>query len=908
MSRLIFSTKNELKRTFVITDLEQDLSRLIFDLESLGCDVSRIRVQDNTALQDALYSIDQADLLVLFCSGRYEDENYQRCLETVKNLFPGTSIILVSQSFSIRHRLIASRLGITTHLLFPYDRFQLQRALQAVDEQEEKQIYKLLLVDNHPQTAEHLLGFMRDEGFELDVLTDPYLLYENLQRYDCDLLFLRLQGEQFCCQYMNVIKEIEAIKGVSIIVLSDKASCENEEDCLSTHADACLSLPYDPQAMVRQARIYAQRSQMAKRNIRRFNAHYYERERERNVLDFHALVSATDRYGRITYVNDNFCQTSGYSSHELLGNNHRLIKSGLHDEAFYQDMWRTISSGGVWKGEICNKRKDGSLYWVDSTIAAFLNEQGEVYQYFSIRKDISNRILAEKQLHQTIDILERTNEAARIGFWEYSLKDNQLLWSKVTRLIHGVPEDYQPTVEEAINFYRPGNNQERIKSLFNQVMTKHIPYDTELVITNASGEEVWVRTIGIPDMTEGVCTRVYGLFQDITDKKHMLLSLVHAKEAAETANIAKSQFLSQMSHELRTPLNAILGFSQILQESTNLNEDEQNDVSEIYKAGTHLLTLINEVLDLSAVESGQLNFSFEPVSIQEVVEDCCQLLAPLTLKRQISMECEIDGAQLVKVDRGRLKQILLNLLSNALKYNRDQGRVRVTAEPIDGDMIRICVEDTGIGLSEAQLAQLFKPFNRLGKEKEGVEGTGIGLALSKSLTELMGGKISAESQPGKGSRFWLDFPKAYMQGEIRQLQSEIGQDLRGSVSASESASKTILYVEDNPANLKLVAHILSSRETINLLSALSPQAAIEMAFGQPVDLVLMDLNLPEMSGFDLMALLKREPQFKEVPFVAISADATKAVRQKAIDTGFVEYLSKPIDIKRFNRLIDGLLT
>ena len=907
MSRLIFSTQNELKRTFVITDLMQDLSRLIFDLESLGCDVTRLFAESYSELLDVLASIDHADLLLLFCSERHDVADYERCLQTVKQLFPRTKIILLTQTFSIRNRLIANRLGIYTHLLFPYDRFQLQRALQSVDEQDEEKIFKLLLVDNHETTAENLLDFMHERGFELAVLRDPYQLHACLQAYDCDLLFLRLEGEQFCCQYMNVIKEIEAIKGVSIIVLSDKDTCENEAHCLSTHADACLSLPYDSESLVRQAKIHAQRSQLAKRNIRRFNAHYFEREREHAVLDIHALVSATDRYGRITYVNDNFCQTSGHSSYELLGNNHRLIKSGLHDQAFYQDMWRTISSGGVWKGEICNRRKDGSFYWVDSTIAGFMDEQGKIYQYISIRKDITNRILAEKQLHRTIDLLERTNEAARIGFWEYSLADNQLYWSKVTRAIHCVPEEYQPTVDEAINYYRSGNNRERIQSLFTQAVNKHIPYDTELVITNAKGEEIWVRTIGIPELSQGVCTRVYGLFQDITDRKHMLLSLVHAKEAAETANIAKSQFMSQMSHELRTPLNAILGFSQILRESESLNEEEHSDVDEIFKAGTHLLTLINEVLDLSAVESGRMNFSFEAVSIKEIVEECCQLLAPLALKRQITMQHSMDQAPLIKVDRGRLKQILLNLLSNALKYNRDQGRVKVSAEPVRDDMIRIRVADTGAGLSQTQLAQLFKPFNRLGKEHGGVEGTGIGLALSKSLTELMGGKVGVESKEGEGSVFWLDFPKAYSAEEPRQIHAEAVDQAKEGDHNTSGKTKTVLYVEDNPANLKLVAHILSSRDNLTLLTALSPQVAIEIALNQPPDLILMDLNLPEMSGFDLMALLKQEQGFKAVPFVAISADATKANIAKAFESGFVDYLSKPLDIKRFNNMIDSLL-
>jgi PAS domain S-box-containing protein len=908
MSSLIFSTRKELKRTFVITDLEQGLNRLTFDLESLGCDVTQLFVKDSAALQDALASIDSVDLFVLFCSGKHDEAEYQARLQFVVKLFPQVKIILISREFSIRQRLMASEAGIKTHLMYPYDRFQLQNALLDAFEPINQKIFKILLVDNYPQTAETMLGFMRQQGFELEVLTDPYGLYDRVQYFDCDLLFLRLTGDQFCCRYMTVIKEIEAIKGVSIIVLSDKNACVNEDHCLSTHADACLSLPYEIAALARIARIHAQRSQVAKRHIRRFNAHYFEREREHSVLDIHALVSATDRFGRITYVNDNFCQTSGYTSHELLGNNHRLVKSGIHDATFYKAIWGTIASGQVWKGEICNKRKDGSLYWVDSTIAGFLDDQGEIYQYISIRKDITTRKLVEKQLYQAIDILERTNEAARIGFWEYSLDEKALLWSKVTREIHGVEEDYQPTVEEAISFYRPGANRESIETLFSRAVNDHLPYDTELVITDVDGEECWVRTIGIPDVTEdGSCSRVYGLFQDITDKKHMMLSLVHAKEAAETANIAKSQFLSQMSHELRTPLNAILGFAQILQDSVNLNDEEQNDVAEIYKAGSHLLALINEVLDLSAVESGHLNFSYEPVRIRELIAESLQLLTPLIQKRQIQVIVNIDSAHAVKVDRGRLKQILLNLLSNAVKYNKDQGAVKLATQLTEENKIRIEVADSGQGLTREQLKHLFKPFNRLGKEKEGVEGTGIGLALSKSLAELMGGKIGAESEFGQGSRFWLEFPLA------RETRNDTGlMQATGTSSAMKPGNnqeqKTILYVEDNPANLKLVAHILSSRQHVRLLAAMSPQQAIELALDEAIDVVLMDINLPEMSGFDLAALLKREPAFQTVPFVAISADATKTSMHRASETGFIDYLTKPLDIKRFNSLIDSLLS
>jgi CheY-like chemotaxis protein len=305
-----------------------------------------------------------------------------------------------------------------------------------------------------------------------------------------------------------------------------------------------------------------------------------------------------------------------------------------------------------------------------------------------------------------------------------------------------------------------------------------------------------------------------------------------------------------------------------------------------------------------------LNFNYEPVQLRELTDECLQLLTPLIQKRKIKVHIAIDSAHAVKVDRGRLKQIFLNLLSNAVKYNDDQGAVTLSTYLTESHQLRIEVADSGQGLTREQIKQLFKPFNRLGKEKEGVEGTGIGLALSKSLTELMGGKIGAESEFGHGARFWLEFPLAgSMEKDIASLPRQHDEHaVSDRADSGDKVQKTILYVEDNPANLKLVAHILASRQHIRLLTAMAPQQAIEMALDESVDLVLMDINLPEMSGFDLAALLKREPAFSKVPFVAISADATKTSMDKAAEAGFIDYLTKPLDIKRFNTLIDSLLS
>lgn len=354
---------------------------------------------------------------------------------------------------------------------------------------------------------------------------------------------------------------------------------------------------------------------------------------QKHALDEHAIVSITDTKGRITYINDRFCEISGYSREELMGNNHRLLKSGEHGTDLYRDLWGTISRGGTWHGEIKNRKKSGEHYWVQATIVPFLTEHGKPFRYVSIRTDITNRKEAE--------------------------------------------------------------------------------------------------------------------------------------ELAEAANMAKSDFLSSMSHELRTPMNAILGFAQMLKYAPKdpLNDNQKESVEHILQAGGYLMELINQVLELSKIETGEIALDVNEVRIQDIVDDSLVIVAGRAEKDGIRIANQIptDDARLMRTDSTRLKQVLLNLLSNAIKYNHQNGLVTLTCTEVPGNRLRISVIDTGQGIPTAKQPNLFKPFDRLGREAKNIEGTGIGLTIAKQMIELLGGSIGFKSAEGEGSTFWIDVPMAWEQ-------------------------------------------------------------------------------------------------------------------------------------------------
>ena len=411
--------------------------------------------------------------------------------------------------------------------------------------------------------------------------------------------------------------------------------------------------------------------------------------------------------------------------------------------------------------------------------------------------------------------------------------------------------------------------------------------------------------------------RLQGVFaaaRDVTLSKQLdqvlqerNIDLQIAKVVAEKANLSKSEFLSSMSHELRSPLNAILGFAQLLEsESPPPTPSQLESIGRILQAGWHLLNLINEILDLAKIESGKFSLSPEPVSLAEVLVECREMVEGLAQKREIRMDFPaFDLPCFVHADRTRLKQILLNLLSNAIKYNRDQGVVSVTFHQTESGKIRIEIRDTGAGLSPAKIEQLFQPFNRLGQETSGQEGTGIGLVVAKQLVEMMGGTIGVESVVDVGSVFWFEL----LCGEELKHPPVIESAKEATRSATEpqAALRTLLYVEDNPANLSLVEQLVARRPELKLVTAVTGKLGIDLAKANRPELILMDINLPDISGIEALRILRQDPLTANIPIVAISANAMPHDIARGLKAGFFLYLTKPIKIAEFNSTLDAAL-
>ena len=391
---------------------------------------------------------------------------------------------------------------------------------------------------------------------------------------------------------------------------------------------------------------------------------------------------------------------------------------------------------------------------------------------------------------------------------------------------------------------------------------------------------------------------------DNSVRKQVELALQSAMSAAETANKAKSDFLSSMSHELRTPLSAILGFAQLIESGTpEPTPAQKRSVDQILRAGWYLLELINEILDLALIESGRLSLSLEPISLAEVLHECQTLIEAQAHARAIRISFpHFAKPCILRADRMRIKQVLINILSNAIKYNRVGGSVKLSCEPVARGRIRICIEDTGWGLSPEKLAQLFQPFNRLGQEAHAEEGTGIGLVMTKRLTELMGGEIGVESTVAQGSVFWIEIDLAD-ETQVAPVKGDIS-GLHDVAIANDARLRTILYVEDNPANLMLVEDLIERRSDLRLLSARDGHQGIELARAARPDVILMDINLPGISGIRALKILSEDPLTLHIPVIALSANAIPRDIKKGLEAGFFRYLTKPIKVNEFMSTLD----
>jgi PAS domain S-box-containing protein len=404
---------------------------------------------------------------------------------------------------------------------------------------------------------------------------------------------------------------------------------------------------------------------------------------------------------------------------------------------------------------------------------------------------------------------------------------------------------------------------------------------------------------------------IYAIARDVTETKRVALALQDALLEAEKANRAKNEFLSRMSHELRTPLNAILGFGQLLQRD-QLSARQRKQIDMMVNGGRHLLTLINEVLDITKIEAGRLDLSPEAVDLIELIQEVVGLTQPMADQRRVRIF--IDQASIsdhcVLADKQRLKQVLLNLISNAIKYNSENGHVRLfgqsTRDASAGDRFLLHVQDTGPGIPMEKQSRLFTPFDRLGAETTLIEGCGLGLVLSKGLVEVMGGSLSVASTLGEGTTCIIEL--THRPCPVRRTPATASPTQADASSTARLLPKrTLLYIEDNLANVQLVESILSYRPGVRLVPAMQGGLGLELARQHHPDLILLDVHLPDMRGQDLLAILRTDPRLRHIPVIAISADATKHQMERLLEAGAKSYLIKPIDVENFLRILDRYL-
>lgn len=624
---------------YLVEDNVEIVRPLIEFLELEGYKVFYYR--DIKEFENAYFSRERASAIIMdmaFKEGHIAGAETIKLLSEKDDYFP--PVIFISVHDDIEARLAAVQVSAKRYFLKPINKNNLLTSLDNLTNRIIPKAYRILLVDNDKELLDYYSNILQMHGFETLSFTNPLQAYQAIESFQADLIVLDLyMPECSGVDLAKVIRQNDDFAHIPIVFLSGEIDIGTQLSAMDLGGDDFLMKPIEPDYFIQAVNARVKRSRRISGLNKTLQNTLRESEYRLVTLDQHAIVIMLDMEGTMTYVNEHFLELTGFYESEVLGKNYHFVEENRYDE-----IWKVISDGKLWNGQVCNRKKDNHIYWLEMTAVPFIDEKGEPYKY----------------------VLSGT---------------------------------------------------------------------------------------------------------DISQIKRAEVELIKAKEEAERANCAKSDFLSRMSHELRTPMNAISGFAQLLKMNFegHANQVELDNIDEIINASDHLLSLINETLNLAEIESGNISLAFEKVSFSEAINDSLSLMKPLSDERNISFEFMSDHDVIsldnlknnnvyIKADRKRFKQVLLNIISNAIKYNRENGKVIIDYEEIDGRYLRISITDTGKGIGVDLLPQLFTEFSRLGIKDSKIEGTGIGLMITKTLTDLMNGKLGVKSEVDKGSTFWLEFP------------------------------------------------------------------------------------------------------------------------------------------------------
>jgi PAS domain S-box-containing protein len=552
---------------------------------------------------------------------------------------------------------------------------------------------------------------------------------------------------------------------------------------------------------------------------------------------------------------------------------------------------RTLADGRATDVEARYRHADGGWRYIMTRRSLERDASGAPVAFVGVGLDVTDRKRTELALQQANERVALAAHGAGIGTWERNLVTGEVFWDAQMFVLRGLEPCAQAPLEHEWLAMAHPEDRDRVQALLAQSLISGEPATYDFRVRRPDGQWRWLasRTHAVRD-ADGRVVRQTGVNWDVTDARRSELER-QERIAAQRESRAKSQFLARMSHELRTPLNAVLGFTQLVLDEGRLDAVQIERMKHVTDAGEHLLSLINDVLDLSRLQSGDMRLALEPVPLDAAVRETLPLVDRDARARGIGITCgPLDAV--VCADPTRLRQVLLNLLSNAIKYNREGGRVHLAAAA-DGAQVRLSVRDTGRGLDAAQLGHLFEPFNRLGIEREGIEGTGVGLAIVKSLVDAMGGEITASSEPGVGSEFtvWLD-------DGCKALNAPTPARAVPAMLPGRYEGK-VVYVEDNAVNVLIVRELVARCTGLQFTSAPDGEHGVRRTLELMPDLVLVDMQLPDFDGHEVLRRLRADPRTAGIPCIALSANAMPEDIDRARAAGFADYWTKPIDLPAF---------